>query len=185
MEIRDPNTKDAAKITPRGLLRTYAVIEVEQLYVNENEEEAYTMDLDNVVIDADGSYLVSIQSASDKMLVVTSINLWQAQSKDDSNLEIYLGGTLASAGTAVVTPTNCNAGSGHAAEGTFYVNDNAGNMTVTTTGIICGRHKFTANFIKWNKRSGWILPKNSVMNIIASKDNTFRGYISFYYHDPV
>jgi len=154
-----------------------------QHHTNHHHGESYTIDLDGVVIDGDGYYVVSIQNTDDDDLIVTSMTLWVNQNKEDCNVEVYLKGTLASAGTTAITPANCNAGSGETATGTFYVNDGAGNMTVGTTGTICGRMKLFTTPTRWVKESGWILPKNGVMNIMNTKDNKFSGYISFYVHN--
>jgi len=177
----DPLTGNAARINKEGHALTRAISVPSQQHTNHNERECYTMDLDNVVVDGDGYFLVSLQNTNDDDLIVTSITLWTATSKDDCNVEVTLNGTLASAGTTAVTPVNCS-GKGNNATGTFYKNDGAGNMTVTTTGDIVSRRKFSSTPYKWEKKSGWILTKNDVMNIVVTKDNTFRGYISFFYH---
>ncbi|GAG20091.1 unnamed protein product, partial [marine sediment metagenome] len=153
--LRDANTGDAMHVDTEHYAYHKAICSPYEAHTNIIHEDVYTMDLDSIVVDGDGYYIVSLQNTSDKNLIVTSITLWTNQNKDDCNVEVYLGGTLASAGTTAVTPSNCASGSGHAAEGTFYVNDGAGNMTVTTAGNICGRRKFSTTPHKWVKNSGW------------------------------
>lgn len=182
MIVVDPRTGQAVYVNGEGRMFTYAIVETEQLHVNEDETEAYTMDIDNVVVDSDGAYILNLQNTNNGNLIITSITLWTASSKDDSNVEAMIGTSLASAGTTTVTPTNCNALSGLSATGTFYVNDGSGNMTVADAGLICGRHKVSTTPTKWIKESGWIIPKNQGFSLLCTKDNTFRGYLSFYYH---
>lgn len=182
MIIVDPRTGQAVYVNDEGRMFTYAIVEGEQLHVNEDETETYTMDIDNVVCDGDGYYILNLQNTADKHLIITSITLWVATAKDDSNVEVMIGTSLASAGTTTITPTNCNALSGLSATGTFYVNDGAGNMTVASAGLICGRRKVNTTPTKWIKESGWIIPKNQGFSLLCTKDNTFRGYLSFYYH---
>jgi len=145
---------------------------------------AYTMDIDNVVVDGDGYYFLYIQNTDDDDLIITSITLWVATAKDDANIEAYIGHTIASAAnyTAVV-PTNVNAGSGLTADGVFYVNDGAGNLTTLSGGAVAGRWKPTTSVGIWENPSGWVIPKNQTFSLACTKDNTFRGYVSFFVHN--
>ena len=135
-------------------------------------------------MDGDGYYFVYIKNTDDDDLIITSITLWVASNKDDANVEVYVGHTLSSvANHTAVIPSNVNAGSGNSASGTFYVNDGAVNLSTLSGGVVAGRWKPTVSVNKWDKGTGWILPKNQTFSLLATKDNTFRGYISFYYHN--
>lgn len=172
-----------AKVDEEHRLWVKANMVTMERHVAQTEHQAYTMDIDSVVVDGDGYYILNLQNSHDHDLVITSITLWTASSKDDCNVEAMVGTSLASAGTTTITPTNVDSRSGLVAEGTFYVNDGSGNMTVATAGLICGRHRFSTTPVKWVKTSGWIIAKNKCFSLLCSKDNTFRGYLSFYYHN--
>jgi hypothetical protein len=183
-----PTINDAngtpAKVTDEGFLRTYAVNESEQLHVNEVEEEAYTMDIDGVQTDGANYWLAVIKNTSDSDMIITSITGFVPSFSNTQIYEAYVGSTFtyASNGTAVV-PTNCNAGSGHSATGEFYVNDGGGNITTIVAGSIVGRFIFTTTATKWEKLSGWIIPKNGTFMLWSNLAEKLTGYISFYYHD--
>jgi len=180
--IHDPNGP-AMSVNDENQAQVFSVGASLQHHAAHEHGEAYTMDIDNVVCDADGNTFVYIQNTDDKDLIITSITLWVASNKDDSNVEAYVGHILtAVANETAVTPSNVNPRSGNSASGIFYVNDGAGNLTTLTGGVICGRWKPTTTVGKWEKKSGWVIPKNQTFTLQCTKDNTFRGYISFYYH---
>lgn len=181
--LNDPNGTPAL-VNSSGKLKTYSVTETEQLHVNEDAEETYTMDLDGIQPDGANYWVAVIKNTSDKNLVVTSLTGWVSSFKNDQIYEVYTGGTLtyATNGTAVV-PANCNSGSGETATGDFYVNDGAGNITTVVTGDINGRFIFTTTPTKWEKTSGWILRKNQTWMLWTNLAEKLTGYVSFYYHD--
>ena len=180
--INDPNGTPAI-VTDEGLLRTYAVNEPGQLHVNYAEQETYTMDIDGIQTDGANYWLAIIKNTSETEMVVSSITGFVSSFSNTQIYEAYVGGTLtyASNGTAVV-PTNCNAGSAHTATGEFYVNDGGGNITTVVTGNVAGRFIFTTTPTKWEKISGWIIPKNGTFMLWSNLAEKLTGYISFYYH---
>lgn len=181
--IHDPNGA-AMNVNSENQAETFSVNVPLQHHAAHEHGEAYTMDIDNVVSDADGNCIVYIQNTDDKDLVITSITIWVASNKDDANLEAYVGEALSAvANNTSITPTNVNPGSAKAATGVFYVNDGSGDLTTLSGGAICGRFKPRETVQKWEKKSGWILPENQTFTLKCTKDNTFRGYISFYYHE--
>ena len=173
-----------AKVDDENNLHTHAVIDTSQYHTNHDHGEAYTMDIDGVVVDGDGYNFVYIKNGQDEDLIITSITFWANQNKDDNNIEVWLGHTLTSVlNNTSVVPANVNAGSGQAASGDFYVNDGGGNLTTLAGGVVAGRFKPTTSVQKWEKKSGWIVPKNQTFTLLTTKDNKFDGYISFYYHN--
>lgn len=155
-----------------------------QLHANHDHGVAYTMDIDGIVVDGDDYNFLYIQNTNDEDLIITSITLWVSQNKDDSNVEVWIGHALSSvANNTSVVPANLNAGSGLAASGVFYVNNGSGNLTTLSGGVVAGRLKPTTSAHKWEKKSGWVIPKNQTFVLLASKDNKFTGYISFYVHN--
>lgn len=173
-----------AEVDDENKLHVQAIADVGQFHTNHDHGTAYTMDIDNVVVNGDGYNFLYIQNTDDDDLIVTSITLWVATAKDDANVEAYIGHTLTSvANNTSIVPSNLNAGSGQSASGVFYVNDGVGNLTTLSGGVVAGRWKPTTSVGKWSKTTGWIVPKNQTFTLLATKDNTFRGYISFYVHN--
>ncbi len=183
--IQDPVKGTGAKVNDQQQFETFATAQPVQTYANLNRKNAFTMDLDNVVIDGDTYIIAAIKNADDEELVITSITMWVATAKSDGWLEAYVGGTYTndSNGT-VVTPTNLHAGSGIAPSSSslFIKNDGAGNITTVSGASVAGRWLPSAAAGKWEKSTGWVIPKNGVFYITGAKDNTYRGYISFYLH---
>ena len=174
------------RINGEHQLHVYAASEELQEHTNDVEGEAYTMDIDNVTLSS-SYYLLALKNTHDKDLIVTSVTLWVAEFKDGTIIEASIGGTFTyAAGGTVVVPANLNAGSGKAAEGSFYVNDGAAtDISTITAGAIAGRYVFDTKPRKWAKGSGWVIPKNQCFFLKndAANDNTWRGYLSFFYHD--
>lgn len=183
--IRDPSTGIGTEVNKEKKLETFATSHPVQSYANLNRKNAFTMDLDNVVIDGDTYIIAAIKNADDEELVITSITCWVATAKSDGWLEAYVGGTYTNdSNGVVVSPTNLHAGSGIAPSDNslFIKNDGGGNMTTVAGANVAGRWLPSASVGKWSKTTGWVLPKNGVFYITGAKDNTYRGYISFYLH---
>lgn len=148
---------------------------------------AYTMDIDAVGVNG-SEHLCAIKNGhSSKTLIVTSITLWVATYKDTTFLEARLNQTfIYAANGTVVVPTNMKSGTVGGAEGSFYVIAAAGTDITTFggTAVIGGRCIFTTTPYKWSKESNWIVPPGQVFSLYNNaNDNTYSGYISFYYHN--
>ena len=171
-----------AQVDDENRLHVSSVTLVEEHHVNEDEGEAYTMDIDGIQTDGVDYWLAIIKNTADKDLHITSVTLWVSAFSNTQILEALLGGTFvyATNGTAVI-PRNCNAGSGKTATGDFYVNDGSGNITTVVVGSIAGRYIFGTTPIKWTKRSHWILPKSQCFMLRSDLAEKFTGYISFFY----
>ena len=182
-----PTVNDAngtpAKVTDAGFVKTASIMEPMQLHTNIEHEETYTMDIDGVQPDAANYWVAIIKNTSDANMIITSVTGWVSSFSNTQIYEAYVGGTFtyATNGTAVV-PANVNSGSGHSATGDFYVNDGTDNITTVVTGRIAGRFIFTTTPIKWEKFSGWVIPKNGTFMLWSNLAEKLTGYISFYYH---
>lgn len=171
-----------AKVNLENQIEAHIAMQYMQAWVAREKKEAYTMDIDNVAVSG-AHYFVAIKNTDDLDMVVTSVTLWVNEFKDTAIVEASVGGTFtySANGTAVI-PSNCDAASGKAASGSFYVNDGVGELATITAGDITGRHIFTTTPIKWMKNSGWVIPKNLCFFLRVEGGITFRGYVSFYYH---
>ena len=148
------------------------------------DSDSYTMDIDGIQTDGANYWLAVIKNGDDNDLIVTSVTMWIQGFSEDSIIEAYTNSTFtyASNGTAVV-PANLRSGVSGGAEGEFYVNDGTGNITTITAGAVAGRFIFGTTPTKWEKKSGWIIPKGQTFMLWANENGkVLYGYISFYYH---
>ncbi len=184
VEIRDPSTRKGAEVDSEGHLSIHGAVAAVQAHANFLHGDAYTLDLDGVTAGADADYFVYMLNSADVPMFITSVTLWANQNKDDENVEAWIGKALTSvANNTEVTPANLNGGTARSAVGTFYVSDGtAGGITTLAGGAQAGRFKFNTWPTKWEKRSQWVIPKNSTFCLKTEKDNKYTGYISFYYH---
>jgi len=185
MELWGWGRKNTADVTTRGQLKTWAASFAEDHYAAV-EGEAYTMDIDGITAAAALNWLAVIKNGhGSKNLVVTRIHLAPNTAHDDQELEVLIGGTFSylAEGTKV-TPTNMKAG-GPAALGDFYVSDGTADiMTTITVGVIAARFPMSVKKeYDCVKQSNFIMPPDTCFMIRPSKDEKFRGFISFYYHE--
>ena len=184
MIIQDGRAGYTAQVDDENALLTNAITNTNQFHANHNHQTAYTMDIDGVQTADAAHWLAVIKITDDDDLIITSITGWVPSFSNTQIYEAVIGGTFtyASNGTAVV-PTNLNTRSGHSPTGLFYVNDGVGNMTTVGDGSIAGRYIFTTTPTKWEKATGWIIPKNQCFAIRSDLGEKLTGYISFYYHN--
>jgi len=150
------------------------------------EGDAYTMDIDGVTVGANNNWLLVIKNThATKKLIVTRIHLAPNTADDDQELEVLVGGTFVylAEGT-VVTPTNLLADRVGGAQGDFYVTDSTVDiMTTVVAGYLAGRFPMPLKKeYDCRKQSNWIIPPDNCFMARASKDEKFRGFVSFYYH---
>jgi len=186
-EVRDPVTQTAATVYGAGTTkRIYTSSEVHATPLVENIENksAYVMNLPAVVLTSNWIWAV-IKNTDDYDLIVERCMLWTATSKSNDFVGAYTRGafTYAANGTAA-TPACCNSGGALSATGSFYYNDAVGSITTVTAGQQCGSLLVTSTPQVFGIDSNWIVPKNQVFYLQSelANDNTYRGWIEFYYH---
>ena len=172
------------KVDDENMLHSLCTCADLEHHANHAHGTAYTMDIDGIQTDGASYWLAIIKNTDDDDLIITSITGWVPSFSNTQIYEAYIGGTFtyAANGTAVV-PANCNAGSGKTATGSFYVNDASGNITTVVAGSLAGRYIFGAEASRWEKKSGWIIPKNQCFMLWSDLAEKLTGYISFFYHN--
>ncbi len=180
-----PTLNDAsgtpAKVTSEGKLKTYSVIEPEELHVNEDEKECYSVlvDVTTGTVDDDFFYL---KNNSDSDLIIYRIKGWC----DDASQEIkvLIGATDAGtdAGDAL-TPVNMNAGAGNVAD--VDCTQDATDLAITG-GSVVDLLKFHVTPLlesDWEYQEGIIIPKNQRCHMEAALAGLINLNIFFYFHD--
>ena len=185
MDIKDGTGKGyALKVDDEHMAHVLSVSEDLAEHTNEAHGGAYTMDIDGIQTDGVDYWVAIIKNTDDDPLHISGVTLWVPSFSNTQIMEMLVGGTLvyATNGT-VVTPTNCNAGSGKTATGEFYVNDGSGNITTVVAGSIVGRYVFDTTPLTWTPPSRIILPKNACFMLRSDLAEKFTGFISFFYHN--
>lgn len=188
MEIFGWGKKNTADVNEQGELLTYAE-SFSTDYDAAQGGDAYTLDIDGITTGAVNLYLVVMKNShSTKEMIVTRFHLAPNTADDDQDIEVLIGGSFSylAEGTAV-TPTNLHSDkAGGAADGvanSFYVADGTADIiTTVVAGSVASRFPMPLKKeYDCTKRSGWhILPGNCFI-LRPSKDEKFRGFISFYY----
>lgn len=184
--IRDPGTHNGANVTSTGKLETYGVAESEEMHENEANKHAYVMNLPAVILGAAWIWAV-IKNSEDNDLVVSRVMLWTSVNKSNDFMCAFTRGTFtyASNGTQAV-PASCNSGGALSAPaGDFYYNDAVGDMTTIGAGQECGSILATTTPTVFDISAKWVVPKNQVFYLKSelANDNTYKGWIEFYYHN--
>lgn len=183
--IRDPRTQVGADVTDSGRLKTYSVSEGEALHENEDNKQAYIMELPAVILGAAWVW-AAIKNTDDSDLIVARVVLWTVSNKSNDWISAYTRGafTYASNGTSA-TPACCNSGGALSASGSFYYNDAVGDMTTITAGQSCGSILATTTPTEFKIEPRWVVPKNQTWYLKSelANDNTYQGWIEFYYHN--
>lgn len=184
MEIFGWGKKNTADVTDQGELKVIGAAEQPEGVVAA-KGEAYTFDIDAVGVNGAEHLCVLKNGHSTKFLIVTSVTLWVATYKSTTFLEVRLNETFtyAAEGDAII-PTNLISGKVGGALGDFYAIAAAGTDITTFggTAMIAGRNIFTTTSSHWEKGSGWHIPPGQVFSLWNNgNDNTYSGYISFYY----
>lgn len=185
MEIFGWGKKNTADVTPKGELKVIGAAEQPDAIIA-HEGESYIFDIDAVGVNGAEHLMVIKNGHSTKDIIVTSATLWMASYKDTTFLEVRLNETFtyAANGTAIV-PANVLGGKVGGALGDFYTIAAPGTDITTFggTAVIAGRQIFTTTARHWEKGSGWHIPPGQVFSLFNNgNDNTYSGYVSFFYH---
>jgi len=186
MEIFGWGRKNTADVDVHGQLKVSASSFSED-HKSALDSEAYVIDIDGVGTNGAEHICVIKNGHSTKLLVVSSVTMWVATFKDTTYVEANLNETFTyAAGGTALTPVNMRSGVVGGAEGDFYAIAAPGTDITTFggTAVKGGRFIFTTTPLKWEKKSGWIVPPGQVWSLFnEGNDNTFYGYVSFYYHE--
>jgi len=175
-----------AKVDKDGRLHTSATSHTED-HEAAIEGDAYVVDFDAIAVNTT-EHLLVIKNTDDDPLVITSITLWVDTFKENTVVEVNLNETFTyGANGTALTPVNMRSGISGGADCIVYEITAAGTDITTFGGTATkgGRFQPDIKVSKWEKSSGWVIPKNQVFSLYnknAGISNNFHGYISFYFH---
>ena len=187
MEIRDPVTGIGATVfgpdTTKRLF-TSSMVHDSAFVENQENKQTYVMNLPAVILGSNWIWAV-IKNTNDLDLIVERCVLWTSTIKSNDFVAAYTRGVFTySANGTVAVPAQCNSGGALNAEGSFYYNDAVGDLATITAGQECGAILVTSTPQEFCIKSRWIVPKNQVFYLKSelANDNTYKGWIEFYYH---
>jgi hypothetical protein len=165
------------KVTSEGQLHTYAVVEREQLHVNEHEKQAYSLVVSQTPTGA-GDCFLYIKNTGDDDLIISSIKLYSASAE---RVQVKLGDSGTTSGGTALTPVNRNAGSNNAPTATI---EDGVDITGLSGGSVMDDITAGTTMAKWSWESGIILSTNTVATFYAVTGAVaIRMTVSFYIHD--
>lgn len=186
MEIFGWGRKNTADVTEDGHLKTWAVTVTED-HLAAKMGDAYTADIDGITVAADDNWLMVLKNTHSSInLHVSKIVLAPNSAKEDQELEVLIGGSFSYLAEGVeVTPTNMLSGRSGGADVSCYVSDGgAAILTTVVAGNQAARYPMPLKkeyvFVK---RSGFLIEPNGCFQMRATKDEKFRGFVSFYFHE--
>lgn len=186
-EIRDPVTQVGATVFGPGKTKrlfTSSMVHKTPFVENLENQQAYVMNLPAVVLGSNWVWAV-IKNTNDLDLIVERCVLWTATSKSNDFVAAYTRGafTYSANGTAT-TPSQCNSGGALNASVTAYYNDAVGDLATITAGQECGAILVTSTPQEFKIGSHWVIPKNQIFYLKSelANDNTYKGWIEFYFH---
>jgi hypothetical protein len=178
--INDPNGQ-ALKIDSEGRAKTYSVIENEELHVNENEKQCFSVLVDVTSASTDDDFFY-LKNNEDKNLIIYRIEGWCDDASQE--IKILLGATDAGTdGGDDLTPVAMNAGSGEVPS--IDCTQDATDLAITG-GSVIDLLKFSPVALtngRWEYSEGIILPKNSRLHMEAALAGLINLNIFFYFHD--
>ena len=107
MEIFGWGKKNTADVNEKGQVLTYSEC-FATAYDAAHDGACYVMDIDGVTVGADGNTLLAMENYHSSLeMIVTAFQLTANESKDDQEIEVYIGGafTYLGNGTRLRQPT--------------------------------------------------------------------------------
>lgn len=175
-------TGNQAGVNSGNRLLTDCVTSTNEHHANENGT-AYHMLFDQAPTAGDDC-IIYMENSDEIDMVVEGLYL-SAAGACEVYFQLRDAGTRNAAGAVV--PTNCNAGSGQTADGTFEVGaDLDGGAATLAGGVEVARYAFIgatgSDF--FNFEQDIIIPKNGTLTVWVSLVQAITGHVVFNYHTP-
>lgn len=160
MIIEDGHTGLGVKVVDDGYLASKSTCLNFEQYVNEVEQEVYSVILDKTPTDA-GDCFFYVKNNSDKDMYINSLT---ASAATDETIRLYIKDEGTPAGTTVNNPVNRNAGSGKKADVTAY---DGVDITGLSGGSLVEQFVIDGNTgsKKFRYNSSLIIPKNQTFTL--------------------
>ena len=179
IESGDENSYKA-KVDNEGRLRTLAITESLEHHVNAEEGAAFHLLFEEAAT-AINDVILYIKNSDSRDLIIEGLQLMV--NSPYTRLDMYIGDTGTPSGTTTLTPINCNAGSGNAADGNFY---GGTDITGLTAGSLVHKQWISgaSNTDNYNFELDVVIPKNQVFTIRSQRAGVYIvGTVPFYFHD--
>ena len=184
-------TGHKAAVDNENMLKVHSVSQTVEHHVNEEHGNAYHCVFSQSPPAADDCIFYMINNSDDHDLVVEGVCLgFKNADGDDPEIYLEISNTGTRNNATALTPTNCNAGSGQAADGTFEKGaDLDGGAATLTGGTVIERYLFAnvqnQNSTLFNFEQDIILPKNKTLTIWANDAQaTYYVTVILNFHMP-
>jgi len=182
--ITGPNAMPA-NVNTSGHLETEAIVHSAEHHANHVTQKAFQIPF-AVNPSGAGDCIFYLKNNDDQVMIIEGFS-YTTSAAEEIYVEIANTGTAVATAGAALTPKNCNAGSGNAADVTCY--SNVADGAVDITGVATGREVeriwmvAAADNKFHNFECDVIIPKNSAFTIwCVGGDTNIRGTVVFYYH---
>ena len=178
-----------AAVGKENMLRVHAVTQTMERHANDEHGLAFHCVFSQSPTAADDCFFYMVNSADDYDIIVEGVWIGFINADgDDPEIYFKVGDKGTRNSATALTPANCNAGSGKAADGTFEkgVDLDAGTLT---GGTEIERYVFanTINHVSshFNFEQDIVLPKNETFTMWATDAQaTYYVTIVFHFHAP-
>ncbi len=174
-----------------NMLRVHAVTQTMERHTNDEHGDAYHCVFSQSPTAADDCFFYMVNSSDDSEIIVEGIWLGFINATAvDAEVYVKLGDKGTRNSATALTPANCNAGSGRAADGTFEKGaDLDGGAASLTGGTEIERFVFAdvQNLVTkhFNFEQDLIIPKNETMTLWATDAGaTYYVTVVFNFHAP-
>lgn len=167
----------SAEINSENQLVTQAITHSVEHHANQAEELAYVLNFTATPTSADDCFLY-MKNAEAYDMIIEGFTIKIVASE---YIDIYLKDAGTPVGGSTIVPISANAGSGKTPAGTFQ---NGNDITGLSRGSKLYRyyHLSSAGSKEYNFNMDIVLPKNTVLTMIAETGTTaIAGFIEFYY----
>lgn len=173
-----------------NMLRVHAVTQTMERHTNDEHGDAYHCVFSQSPTAADDCFFYMVNNSDDKEIVIEGLWIGFINADgDDPEIYFKLGDKGTRGSATALTPTNCNAGSGKAADGTFEKGADLESAATLTGGTEIERYVFanTVNLTSshFNFEQDIILPKNETFTMWATDAQaTYYVTVVFNFHVP-
>ena len=177
-----------AGVTEEGHLEVHSITESLERHVNSVEGEAYHLVFNQSPTAADDC-IAYISNTSEKNMFIEGISIGVTSCTADDSIYFQINDRGTRNAATALTPTTCNAGSGHQATGTFERGaDLDGGAATLAGGVEIDRYLFVGTDLSsthYNFEQDIIIPKNNTFTIWVGGSATGTYYLTvvFNYHD--
>ncbi len=179
--LKDPRTGDAVYVNKEHMLLVTSVTQPSNEHINGDEGEYYSVIIDKTATAADDC-IGYCKNLSDQDLIIDSVSIYSATA---TAMTIKLGDTGTANAPTTLTPVNMHAGSGNAADATWYEGVELDMGGALAGGSLLGPIRAVVTTQRdYTYTAGVIVPKNQVATFYVDQNaNAVQICVYFGFHN--